>query len=372
MNRFAIVLGVVLAVSAAGGARTVDGAGGADAIGRFNVRDFGAVGDGKAMDTTAINAAIEAAAKAGGGTVYFPAGTYASYAVHLKSNLTLYLEHGAVLRAAGGISGTREAQGGSSKEESRRDEGPAGNQTAPSSGPAVESAFLPTTTAPTVSAAAPVAGGKWDEAEPNEWDAYQDYGHSHFHNSFIWGEDLHDISIEGPGMIDGAGLLTNAGPQSTIANKALALKKCHNVTLRDVTFFRGGHLCIEDVRISNLRIVYPGGGTGAQAKNVPPEREASNYPEPIRFGVLPSSAFFIRHVKGLEMHHVTVTYERADARPALALVDVSGADFQHLNIQRFEDVPYFSLHQVRDFSTQYVRSLADMKRDLVDTELLSK
>src|SRR5580704_4666117 len=51
----------------------------------FDVTAFGAKGDGKAIDTPAINKAIEAAAAAGGGTVVFPAGTYLSYSIHLKS-----------------------------------------------------------------------------------------------------------------------------------------------------------------------------------------------------------------------------------------------------------------------------------------------
>jgi len=43
--------------------------------GSFDPHDFGAVGDGKALDTDAINKAIDAANAAGGGTVYFRAGT---------------------------------------------------------------------------------------------------------------------------------------------------------------------------------------------------------------------------------------------------------------------------------------------------------
>lgn len=59
----------------------------------YNVRDFGAKGDGKTIDSPSINKAIEAAAKeVGGGTVIFPAGTYASYSVRLKSNICLQLE----------------------------------------------------------------------------------------------------------------------------------------------------------------------------------------------------------------------------------------------------------------------------------------
>jgi hypothetical protein len=44
----------------------------------FNVRTYGASGDGKTIDTPAINRAIEAVAAAGGGTLVFPAGTYLS------------------------------------------------------------------------------------------------------------------------------------------------------------------------------------------------------------------------------------------------------------------------------------------------------
>src|SRR5687768_6226890 len=53
----------------------------------FNIKDFGAKGDGKTVDTKAINDAIDAAAKAGGGTVLFPAGTFLSFSIHLKSNI---------------------------------------------------------------------------------------------------------------------------------------------------------------------------------------------------------------------------------------------------------------------------------------------
>ena len=54
----------------------------------YNVRDFGAKGDGKMLDTDAINKSIETAAKNGGGTVFFPAGTYLSFSIHLQSNIT--------------------------------------------------------------------------------------------------------------------------------------------------------------------------------------------------------------------------------------------------------------------------------------------
>ena len=67
---------------------------------RFDVRSFGATGDGKTLDTPAINRAIEEAANSGGGTVYIPAGNYLCYSIHLKSKVAIYLEQGATIVAA--------------------------------------------------------------------------------------------------------------------------------------------------------------------------------------------------------------------------------------------------------------------------------
>jgi len=63
----------------------------------FNVRDHGAKGDKTASDTKAIQAAIDACSKAGGGTVYFPPGDYLSGTIRLKSRVTLHLDNGATL-----------------------------------------------------------------------------------------------------------------------------------------------------------------------------------------------------------------------------------------------------------------------------------
>ncbi|HTG92961.1 MAG TPA: glycosyl hydrolase family 28-related protein, partial [Pyrinomonadaceae bacterium] len=112
----------------------------------FNVRAFGATGDGKTLDTPAINKTIDAAAAGGGGTVFFPAGSYLSVTIRLKSNVALYLDQGA-----------------------------------------------------TIVAATPGPGMQYDAPEPNPWDPYQDFGHSHWRNSLIWGENLENIAILGPG-----------------------------------------------------------------------------------------------------------------------------------------------------------------------------
>ncbi|MDE6144607.1 MAG: glycoside hydrolase family 28 protein, partial [Muribaculaceae bacterium] len=99
----------------------------------YDVRDFGAAGDGEHIDSPAINAALRHAAENGGGTVSLSQGTYLSYSLHLQSGVTLRLEKGAVVKAA------------------------------------------PVT-----------ATSGYDEAEPNE-SRYQDFGHSHWQNSLLWG-----------------------------------------------------------------------------------------------------------------------------------------------------------------------------------------
>jgi polygalacturonase len=72
-----------------------------------NVRAYGAVGDGVTSDTLALNRAVEACARSGGGTVYVPAATYLTGSVQLQSNVTLWIAPGAT------ILGSMEPQDGS-------------------------------------------------------------------------------------------------------------------------------------------------------------------------------------------------------------------------------------------------------------------
>jgi polygalacturonase len=65
-----------------------------------NIRDYGAKGDGKTLDHTAINKAIEAVSAQGGGQVVLPAGTYLCGSIRLKSNVDLHLMAGAKILAA--------------------------------------------------------------------------------------------------------------------------------------------------------------------------------------------------------------------------------------------------------------------------------
>jgi polygalacturonase len=63
----------------------------------FNVVDYGAVGDGKTLNTEAIQRAIDACSLKGGGTVNVPAGSFVTGTILLKNNVTLHLEDQAVL-----------------------------------------------------------------------------------------------------------------------------------------------------------------------------------------------------------------------------------------------------------------------------------
>ena len=73
------------------------------APGVINVVDYGAVGDGTTLNTAALQQAIAACAKQGGGTVLVPAGTYRIGPLQLQSHVTLQLEAGAILRASESI-----------------------------------------------------------------------------------------------------------------------------------------------------------------------------------------------------------------------------------------------------------------------------
>ncbi|MDE7346756.1 MAG: right-handed parallel beta-helix repeat-containing protein [Muribaculaceae bacterium] len=167
--------------------------------GVFNVIDFGAKGDGRTLDSPAINAAIEAAVSDGGGQVFLPAGTFLSGSIRLKSNIDLHLSPGCVLLAA------------------------------------------------------PAEMKAYDESEDwGDFPQYQDGGHTFFHNSLIWAEGQENISITGSGMIDGEGLTRKdteragnlQGGSIGTGDKAIALKECRRVTLRDFTVYRGGHFAV--------------------------------------------------------------------------------------------------------------------------------
>ena len=64
----------------------------------FDITQFGALADGTTSNTAAIAKAIAECAKAGGGRVLVPAGTFLTGAIHLKSNVELHVSEGATLQ----------------------------------------------------------------------------------------------------------------------------------------------------------------------------------------------------------------------------------------------------------------------------------
>jgi polygalacturonase len=117
---------------------------------------------------------------------------------------------------------------------------------------------------------------------------------------------------------------------------------------------------IQDVKLRDIRIYYQGGGTKEQAAIVPPEKE-TGYPEPNMFGQIPSYGFFIRHVNGIEMNNVEISYMNEDLRPAILLYDVKNADFTNLKAQHAPGVPIFDLKDVENFTTFRCKDLKDIE-----------
>lgn len=153
-----------------------------------------------ADDTAAINNALAEVSEAGGGTVKLCTGTYLCKTIHLKSNVVLQLED-ATIKA---IDGT-------------------------------------------------------DPAEPNiKNQKYQDFGHTHFQNGLIVGENQSNIKIIGRGMITGDGLIIPDKKLS--ADKMISLKLCNAVEIggtddkNRLTFKSWGHFAILATGCDNLYI----------------------------------------------------------------------------------------------------------------------
>jgi polygalacturonase len=228
----------------------------------FNVREFGASGDGKSMDSPAINRAIEAAAASGGGTVYLPAGNYLCYTLRMKSRIQLYLDVGATIIAAD----------------------------VPKEG---------------------MTTGGYDPAGPRQpWEAFQDFGHNHWANSLIYGDGLEGITIAGNGLIWGRGLSRGTPDELPLAespgvgNKAIALKNCRNVSLRDFSILSGGHFAIlltgtDNVVIDGLTIDTNRDGMDIDCcRNVRVSNCIVN--SPWDDGIVPKSSFALGEVRATE------------------------------------------------------------------------
>jgi hypothetical protein len=135
----------------------------------------------------------------------------------------------------------------------------------------------------------------------------------------------------------------NRGPSETMHPGSLRRVLISNVVSYNSSSYKSSMLSgipsnlIEDVKINNCYFGNTGlpatVDSGANAKPFPdwrtikvPEIEEA-YPDLNRFGPMPSSGLFVRHLKNLEMAHIEIASENADPRPALWLEDVHRADF---------------------------------------------
>ncbi len=183
--------------------------------GVFDVRDSGAIGDGKTLDTAAINKAVVLCAEAGGGQVRFTPGRYLSGTVHLKSHVTLLFEAGARL---------------------------------------VGTTDLTQYQYPTVPDFMPEAKwGKW-------------------HRALIVGDGLEDTAIAGQGTIDGNKVFDPTGEERMRGPHAFVFVNCRNVTVRDVSFIDAANYAIyfevsSDVDVRNVK--FTGGWDGVHFRGAP-------------------------------------------------------------------------------------------------------
>ncbi len=182
----------------------------------FNVRNYGAKGDGVSLDSPSIQKAIDACTEVGGGTVYLPEGNYVCGTLRLASNVHILLDRGAT------ILGSKNP-----------------NDFAP-----------------------------YEENASNT--EFQDRSHSYFHHSLFHADRVCDIAVTGLGKIDmqsawedleftefGSG--ENKGQRWCRGAKAIAFKECTNVVIRDLTIRNVTDLAVyaagcENVVISGLNI----------------------------------------------------------------------------------------------------------------------
>jgi len=188
----------------------------------WNVRDFGATGDGVSLDTKAINQAIEACSTNGGGQVLVPAGSYVCGTIHLRSHITLFLAPGATLVGTTNLARYYK--------------------------PVVPS-FMP-------------------EAKWGKW-----------HRALIVGEGVEDVTITGQGVIDGNKVFDPTGEEKMRGPHTIALVNCKRFTLRDVSMVNSANYAVlfqltDNVEIRNVKItggwdgVHFRGGPGHSCRNI--------------------------------------------------------------------------------------------------------
>ena len=190
-------------------------------MGIFNVCKYGAVGDGKTLNTKAIQNTIDECARSGGGTVYFPAGEFVCSTLFLRDNVSVRIDKEA--RVLGSLN--------------------------------------------------------FQDYQPDEkveYPLYQDASHSFFHCSMFVGENCKNISIFGGGCIDMRSVWDeeNVRDMAHRGAKCIALKCCENVRIENIGVFNATDLAIyfagcKNVEISRIEMrVYIDGISPDNSENV--------------------------------------------------------------------------------------------------------
>ena len=191
------------------------------AANRFDIRERGAKGDGQTLDTATIQKALDDCAAGGGGTVVFPPGRYVSGTIHLRSKVALWFEAGATLVGTTNLTEYRQ--------------------------PAVPD-FMP-------------------EAKWGKW-----------HRALLLGEGIEDVTLAGPGVIDGNKVFDPTGEERMRGPHTLVFVNSRRVTVRDVTFLDSANYAVffqvsDDVEFRNVKFI--GGWDGIHWRGAP-ERWCQN------------------------------------------------------------------------------------------------
>ncbi|MBR2341439.1 MAG: hypothetical protein IKA72_03430 [Clostridia bacterium] len=189
----------------------------------YNVNDFGAIADGKTLNTAAVQKAVDECSANGGGIVYFDGGRYVLSTIFLKSNVTVKIPEGTEILGA----------------ESYYD---------------------------------------YAQEEKIDYPAYQDSSHTYYHPSLFVGIDCENMCITGGGKIDMRSVWDEDGVRGAAIKhrgaKCVALKYCKNVEVSNLEMNNVTDLAIyfagcENVDIFGIKMrVYIDGISPDNSKNV--------------------------------------------------------------------------------------------------------
>lgn len=164
---------------------------------RVNIKDYGAKGNGKTLNTKAFDLTIQYCSEQGGGTVIVPSGIFLTGTISLKSHVSLFLEKGAVIRGTTNL----------------KDYLP----------------YIPTKEM-----------GQYDSAEKYNWN-----------RALILGVDVDDITISGEGMIDGDHVFNPNGEENMRGPHTILLGESRNITLSDITILHAANYAFMAYEIEN-------------------------------------------------------------------------------------------------------------------------